>query len=236
MGFMHGTAAKLYANGYALHTFMRGESSPATVEAAEVTTQSKTAKVYIPGMADASLNMEGYFDGAALAVDAILAGIFRAAAQTIVCWWPQGDDFGSYGYGMLGDETQYEIGSNTSAASSVTAALQSSVARERMVCLHALAARTTDSQGTAVEVAALTSLGGVGYVQVTAVGGGGGDLYLEHSSDNITFATLIEFLNIAAIGAFRTAAVVGTVNKYVRARWDIDGGGSLTFQMGFQRL
>lgn len=127
MAFTHGRVAvlKIADSGDTLRdlsAYLTGESLARSVEAAEVTTQSKTAKVYIPGLADGNIPLEGKFDPT---VDGYLAGILRVADQAYE-YYPAGEPVGAScpkyaGVGML---TSYEIRTGLDGASSFTASFQ----------------------------------------------------------------------------------------------------------------
>jgi hypothetical protein len=77
--------------------------------------------------------------------------------------------------------------------------------------------------------------GAVGYLEVTAFSGFTQIVIkLRDSTDNVTFADLITFTTVTAIGAER-ATVSGTVDRYVAASWVKTGTGSATFMVGIAR-
>lgn len=93
---------------------------------------------------------------------------------------------------------------------------------------------TTATAGTAQDGAAGTSLGAQAYLQVNAFTGTGVDLKVEHSTDNSTWATLIDFGTVSARTALR-GAVTGTVNRYLRATSGSGTFSSVTFAMMVKR-
>jgi len=234
MSFGHGTLAKLWANGYDLTAYLQNVASAATVTAEDATTLGKTAKVALPGLADATLNLDGLFDGGANAVDQVLAAALRAAGGTIFTWLPQGDGFGNAGYGLLSDETGYNVATPATGLAKSTATAQSRTGRERGLVAHALAQRTTTGNGSTLDNGAASAAGAVGYLQIIAVTGTGGTVKLCHSTDNVTYVDLITFAASTAVEAQRVE-VSGSVYRYVRAEWTINTSSSLTFQALFCR-
>lgn len=83
---------------------------------------------------------------------------------------------------------------------------------------------TVATAGTAQDNGALTTFGAQAYLQFNAITGTSVDIKVEHSSDNSTWATLIDFGAQSARGAARGAAT-GTVNRYLRAT---SGSGTFT--------
>lgn len=86
-----------------------------------------------------------------------------------------------------------------------------------------------------------TQAGGAGYLHCTAISlGGHTDLTVKcrHSADNITFADLVTFTGLTAIGGQRVE-VAGTVNRYLASSFDFTGAGTgptATFLAGFARF
>jgi len=80
-----------------------------------------------------------------------------------------------------------------------------------------------------------SSNGGVGYLQVTAFSGFTGVIHkIMHSPDDVTYAALVIFTNVTAIGRQRIE-VAGNVDRYLSSSIDVTGAGSITPFMGFSR-
>lgn len=91
---------------------------------------------------------------------------------------------------------------------------------------------TTATAGTAVDDGAGTAFGAQAYLQVTAFSGTSVDILVEHSTDNVTFTTLIDFGAQSAVGASRVAVSnTTTVNRYVRATTGTGTFSSVTFSV-----
>lgn len=93
---------------------------------------------------------------------------------------------------------------------------------------------TTATSGTTVDDGAGTSLGAQAYLQVTAFSGTSVDIIVEHSTDNSSWATLIDFGAQSAVGTARGTAAT-TVNRYVRASTSTGTFSSVTFNVVFVR-
>ena len=89
---------------------------------------------------------------------------------------------------------------------------------------------TVATAGTSQDNGAATTFGAQAYLQFNAITGTSVDVKLEHSTDNTTFTTLIDFGAQSARGAAR-AAVAGTVNRYLRATTGTGTFTSATFAM-----
>lgn len=95
---------------------------------------------------------------------------------------------------------------------------------------------TTATPGTTVDDGAGTAFGAQAYLQVTAFSGTGVDIIIEHSTDNSSWSTLIDFGTQNAIGASRASvANTTTVNRYVRASTGTGTFSSVTFSVAFMR-
>jgi hypothetical protein len=87
--------------------------------------------------------------------------------------------------------------------------------------------------GTFVKVNSIG--GGVGYLQCTAFSGFSGVVpKIMHSPDDSTYATLITFATLAAIGKERKT-VTGTIDRYLSFNGDVTGSGSITLFGGLAR-
>lgn len=95
---------------------------------------------------------------------------------------------------------------------------------------------TVATAGTSIDDTAGTSFGLQAYLQVTAFSGTSVDILLEHSTDNSTFTTLIDFGAQSAVGAVRSSVSnTTTVNRYVRATTSTGTFSSVTFSMVYIR-
>jgi len=77
--------------------------------------------------------------------------------------------------------------------------------------------------------------GGVGYLQATAYSGFTGVIpSIMHSPDDSSYAALINFTSLAAIGKQRVV-ITGVVDRYLSSQIAVTGSGSITLFMGFAR-
>lgn len=234
MAVVHGRRTKVYGQGVDLTSFLRTASLQRTADVAESTPFNNDAKQYTVGMRDGVMNFEGLFDGSAAAVDETLASILGSTSQKVFLVPIGVEALGSTAHGMSGDESTYDVETSTDDVATVTAELQSSTGIDRCLIHKVLGAVSADANGTAIDNAASSAYGGVGYLEVTAASGGGTlTVKVQHSVDNSVWADLITFTGTTAIGAERKA-VTGTVNRYTRAVHAITAG-SQTYVMAFGR-
>jgi hypothetical protein len=99
-----------------------------------------------------------------------------------------------------------------------------------------VAVNATGSGGTGGSFVKVDSnAGGVGYIQCTAFSGLTNLIdKIMHSPDDSTYATLITFATLTAIGKERKT-VSGTIDRYLSNNGDVTGSGSVTVFVGFCR-
>lgn len=96
------------------------------------------------------------------------------------------------------------------------------------------AAETSAGNFTGVDAGALTSLGAVGHLHVTAFDGTDATIKITDSVDEGVYADLISFTQATDVTSERVAAT-GTVNRWTRV--ELTGTfTSITFTVGFARL
>lgn len=227
--FISGKDAVVYSNGNDLTGYLRSISNSAEVETAEATTFADDDKVYVAGLQDATISAEGLFDAT---FDGNLSTITGSGTKSVWSVYPAGDAIGTAGRGYSLDVTNAERTAEVGDVVMVSLEGQSSVGTERIISHHALAQRSTSGTATAIDGAASSANGGVGYIHATAASGTV-TVKVQHSSDNVTFADLITFTNVTAAGAQRSA-VAGTVNRYTRVTYTATSG-TATFVVGFGR-
>jgi len=233
--FLHGSQARVYANGYDLSPYFSSISTSGESDTAETSTLGATAKTYIPGLRDATLSAEGYFDGEANAVDEALS---TALGQDASVWTvlPQGDVIGSYGYGLSAILTSYEVNSPVDGVVDCSAEAQSKVGRERGIVLHVLAARNSSSNAASQNNSAASTNGGAAYLQVMGQTGSASNstVKVQHSVDNSVWTDLVTFTVFNGRTAERRA-ITGTINQYTRASWTPAAGATITFAVLLSR-
>ncbi len=136
MAFSHGTLAVLKVDDSGgtlrdLSSYLTQETLQRTAAAEDVTTQGKTAKVYIPGLADGTIPLEGNFDPT---VDGYLAGALRVPALEYE-FYPAGEPVGATKpkYSGLCILTAYEIRTGVGGKATITGSLQLSDTVTRVV-------------------------------------------------------------------------------------------------------
>lgn len=239
MAFVHGKAATIYSGGYDATAYLTDASRTMTRDAVDVTTLGATgdSKVYIPGLTDATLSLNGFYDPAAQAGDQLWFDHLAAAGDVVTTYYPEGDTIGNLAIVHPNTQTTYTIDSSVGGATGFTVNQQGSTAASG-VSLHALSQETGVGDYTSVDdtgTAGSTSQGGVASLHISeATGMSALTVIIQDSTDDAVWADLITFTDFA-VGGF-TANVIGNVDRYVRARVTVFTGTSATFAVSFARF
>ena len=240
MAFIHGKGTIVLCNQFNLSSFFNEASVARSVETAETTTFSKSAKTYITGLQDATLSLSGLFDGAADATDEELTNVLGSNTGMVITVAPSGTlVIGDRTLSMTGKLTSYEISAPVGDVVSASSEFQADEGVGAGVSLHALSAETATVSSASVDNAASTADGGFATLHVTAnTNNNSGVFKVQHSADNSTWADLVTFSTVATTvkTAERITVASGTtVNRYIRSTFTTAGTGSTTYHINFAR-
>jgi hypothetical protein len=241
-GFQHGRQTRVYVNGFDVSMYLRSVSSPVSVEPTETTTLVNEFKTYIPGMADATIGVEGLWEGSAEGFQALIEDSIQDGQPSI--WLvTHGRTAGSSCYGMAAEETSVAL--ETSATELVTFNVegQSSSFRENGVILKALGEETGAAVSPAHDYGRRVENGAV-YMQALAPGDGASPVLCEavaqHSVDGVTWVDL-EGESGGGFVISETGKLAARIdirdgiNRYTRASWSAGGGTSVPFIIAITR-
>lgn len=234
MAFVHGKSTAVLVDQYNLSAYFNSADYSTTLETGEVTAFGATAKAFLPGLLAGSVSLTGFFDSATAGADAILQAALSASTAKVVSIAPQG--VGTVGNrATLGTalETTYQVSAPVGDIVSASAEMEATGGLWGGVVLADLVARTTSSNTTAVDNAASSASGGVANIHVTAVSFTNVVVKVQHSPDNSTWADLITFTTLTAVGS-ENKTVTGTIDRYTRAIWTLTGA-SFTAAVTFAR-
>jgi hypothetical protein len=232
--FTHGKDTKIYTNGYTLTEYLDSVDASGSVEVADTTTFNNIQRKFVAGLGDATISMQGFFDGDSTAVSTVFQSALASTA--IVTYWPRGDTVPNYGFGYDGDQSAFNVSTTLDNAARVTAAVQSSNGQEPLISLHAMSAEYSAAfTGTTYNYSAASTSGGSAYMQVisaatTAI------ISIRHSSDNFA-ADNDELVAFSAATGRKAERVTfsGAVKQYVRVIGNITAGETITFNIGIYR-
>ena len=240
MAFIHGKGTIVLCNQFNLSTYFNEVSVARSVETAETTTFGKSAKTYITGLQDATLSLNGLFDGAVDATDEELTNVLGSNTGMVITVAPSGTlVIGDRTLSLTGKLTSYEISAPVGDVVSASSEFQADEGVGAGVSLHALSAETATALSASVDNAASTTNGGFGTLHVTAnTNNNSGVFKVQHSSDNSTWADLVTFSTVATTVKTSERVTVAsgtTVNRYIRSTFTTAGTGSTTYHINFAR-
>ena len=231
--FVHGKGARVFAGSVNLTSYLNQASGAATVDVAEASTFGDDDKVYVAGQADATLSGEGYFDLGASGAQETLNAALGASAKSVFSLYHSGDAIGTRGAGFSADATAFEPTADLGDVVGFSFEAQSSVGLERIVSHAAFGTRTIAGTLASVDHAASSTFGGAGYLHVTSLSGSMA-VRIEHSSDDVTFTTLVNFGTVTAVSGTRVA-FSGTAERYTRLVHTPATTGTAAFVAGLAR-
>ncbi len=218
--FYHGSKAKLYVNGRDWSTYARSIKGSVKVDTAEVSTLGEVAKKYVPGMQDATLSIDGIFDGAASRIDQIIQDCLSSSDSNYVTWVINNEGLGKVAYGMEFTENNYEVKAGMGDAATFSFAGQSAGTGglERTVVLWpsgSFAAAASGVSSSGFQWSASNGYGGVLFVQALSQSGSV-RWELEHSGSNAGYTTILTgSYGVSASGASRFSCS-GNVSTWTR--------------------
>lgn len=234
MSFLPGHGAKVFVNEVAVAATVSGCTASHSRALSEVTVVADSGARFVPGLKSGTMALRGPQDTVGQSLHAEIAAAIGTDNTFLATYLPDGDAVGKPAMFALGDPSEWAIDAAVADAVgyTVTAAADESV--EMGYVLHALGARTADANGTSVDRTAAyasTTLGAVAAVHVTAYSGFTSvGLKVQHSTDDSTWADLVSFTSITAVGSQLVRVAPGTtVNRYLRVAVDVTGTGSITF-------
>jgi len=231
VSFVHSKATDVYVNGVDITTFLSKATSSKMVDKAETSCFGATYKAYVPGLTDAQLTLEGYFDGTASAIDAQLQALL-ANDTSLFTLLPIGDAASNPGTSFLGWESSYNILSDITAAVKVAMTAESKtgavpiIIGEPKTTFNAVATTFTPTYDTAL---APTTAGGELHYHVFALTGTGSPtvtLSWQTSPDGSAWTTIATSGAISTAPSYGRIVVAPGVTIDVQSRIAIVRGGS----------
>lgn len=241
--FAHGKSTSLFFNATNLTEYFRSASRSNMVEPAETTVFGKSFKTYIPGLQDATVSLEGLFDGTASAVDDTISGILGSSSDNIVTVALVAPAVGATTYIGEGIATSYGVTSPVADVVSLTVELQSDQGIVSARSLHDNTAVSSTSNLTSYDGGAATSTGWSAALHVhTNSRNGTVDVKIQDSSDNLVFTDVTSgaFTQISASTTgsqfLRSSSGTAQIRRYARGVVTLGGStGSITFMLSLAR-
>jgi hypothetical protein len=229
MTFAHSKNSRVFANERHVSAQLTGWSVGHARQYGEVTTIVDTGARFIPGLMTGSLGLQGLFDSAQFLESEAASAMAFVDNGLLLTVCPDTTALGSRAMFCPADPTSVAV--DASVAEVVTLGIDTipDALVDMGVVLHDHTAETADGNGTSVDRTASSAAGAGASLHVTAYSGlTNAVIKVQHSTNDGTWADLITFATVTGVTSeFKTVA--GTVNRYVRATWDVTGTGSATF-------
>lgn len=239
MSVIHGSKTQVRVNGRDLTGYLKTFDLADTIDKADTTVFSNTAKTCIPGLRDGTIKAGGFWDGALNAVDDVMLAALGASTDSIWTLWPSGEHaVGDVGYAAACVETTYGVRAVETDVIAVSADANANHGIDEVKSHHPLASEATGTIDSAsVDGSAASTAGGVSYLHVTALTATNIVVTVEDSADNASWATLITHSTVVAAGASARIALAttATVRRYTRSQAVITGAGAATYSHAFSR-
>lgn len=224
---VHGSKARLYANGWDMTDFMREATLAGSADAADASTWGLGSKKYVAGRQDATLSGSGVYDGLAGGAVAVLEAALGSAGSVI--YLPQGEGFGKIAKVISATYSGFEIDTPGDDVGGFTFEVQSSSGAGGGRVLRGLTGAldiNANGSGTSLDGLAATAAGGLAALQIVNKGGGAGTLTvsIEDSANDADWAVIAAFAGKTSAHQQEVVAVVGAVRRYLRAVWTVTGG------------
>ena len=234
--FRHGKKTAVFLNSTNMSPYLNDATVTRDIETADTTTFGSTNRSYIVGLDDGGLSLTGMFDGTAGASDEVLAGRILQE-DNVITVMPEGTAVGSRAILAQGDMTAYEINSPVADVVSISSTFQADGGVRQG---YVLVATSGTASGTAASVDFGSSLtnGAVFHLHVTQnTYGSATSFKVQDSADDITFADVATFTNVAGSATTTERLIeLTSVNRYMQAVATITGDtGSVDYAISAAR-
>lgn len=245
MAFNHGKSAKVLVGQYDQSAFFNNADLSWEVDTPESTVFGNDDRTYIAGLRNSTLSFSGFWSmTSSNAPDAVAPGQFGATAASVISYGPAGLAQGSVVYAGQARYTNYSIANPVDGIVGITLDCQITDLLSRCYSLHNLTAVTSDGNGSAYNLGANTSSGGIAYLHVTDItlpATGSVVIAVQDSATSTpgSWSDLIAFTAITCSTATsERKTVTANIDQYVRSEWAFTAvtTGSVTFHVNFQAL
>jgi len=235
MANVHGKSTVVLGDDVALTGDLTTVATSKQMQTPDVTTFGNDDRVFLAGLTEGSIQIDGVYDNATGGSDEELDAALAAASGKILTVGYGGLSIGTRCSMLQAREVSYNLRAAVNDAVRVTASFTGDGAVLGGVSLHDLEQETSTGAFSSHDNSSSTSLGGVGQLHVTAFNGTDVTIKIQDSADDSNWADLITFSSVTGTTQER-ASVTGTVNRYLRA--NVTGGTftSVTFAVSFGRL
>lgn len=238
MAFVPSYKSRVLLGALNLSCEIRNMSIDSTTDMLDVSTICDTAKAYIPGMDSGSFSADGPLDVSSSTNDPFdILTDFKATGLPLT-YAPRGLATGTEV--LLADtlESNYTSSNTPTGTADFSLSAQVTGGVDSGVSVEDLTAITATGNGTARDLTAASTNGGVAHIHVTAFSGLTSDVVtIEQSANGTTgWTTLVTFASVTGVTSERVVVAPGTsVARYLRVVDTVTGTGSVTRAVSFAR-
>jgi hypothetical protein len=243
VAFVFGTSSRVWLDGLDASCNINDVTLEQEVDEAEVTTLCSTIKDYIPGLAEVTLEIEGFYDtNTAVPANTLEAWMESRIGSTFpTVFAPEGgNELGDPLYIMNGFLQEYSIENTVDEAASMEMTLRGTAGLSRGQILAPMASRTTTGDGSPLDGGAASTAGGVAVLSVAGVSGTTPSLTVK-IQDTADISGTPVWTDVATFSAVTAKdglylELPSNIKRYVRAQWTISGTTpNFQFNVGFKR-
>lgn len=244
MAFVFGTSARAWLDGLQAACAINDITMEAELDEAEVTTLCSIIKDYIPGLAEVTVEMEGFFDTNTASPANTLEAWLSARLGSIfplTLAFEGGEELGDPVYMMNGFLQSFSVEDTVDEAASMELTFRATASLSRGQVVLPEGTRTTSGTSGYIDNVTGTTAGGVAVLSVSSVSGTTPTLEvdIEHTADDPAgapvWAPLASFTIENAING-QYLVLPSTINRAIRVSYTIAGTTpSFTFNVGVKR-
>lgn len=227
----HGKDTRVLVNNAHLSVSISGWRYEHRRLLSDVSVLTSNGEQFIPGQLGGSLGINGVFDSAVGDIVATMNTAATTEGGLLITAFPETPAVGSFAVFGEGNISARDYPAPVKDAVRVDITGTPNDGLDMGRTLHVLGAETADGNSTNVDNAASSAGGAVATLHVTVYTGFTNVVFkVQHSPDNSAWSDLITFTTVTGT-TWQRSAVTGTVNRHLRAFWDVTGSGSATFAM-----
>lgn len=229
MTFAHSKNSRVFVNERHVSAQLTGWSVGHSRQYSEVTSIVETAAKFIPGLMTGSLGLQGLFDSAQFLESEAASAMGAVDNGLLITVCPYTTVLGARAMFCPTDPESVAVDAALAAAVTLAVDTVPDAMVDMGVVLHDHTAETADDDGDSVDRGASSPNGAAASLHLTAYTGLTNIIVkIQDSPDDAIWSDLITF-STATAATYQFLTVAGTVDRYVRASWNVTGTGSATF-------
>jgi hypothetical protein len=234
--FTHGKDAKVLVDQFDMSADLTQYNFGLSTQTVDVTTFSNADRVYLPGLNEGSISVQGVFNNATDRTDEELSAL--RGAETVISASPQSfAAIGDQAHMVNGFLDDYSPRSTVNDAVRFSSGVTASAGAFLGVTIHHNNQESTTGTFASVDAGASyapSTNGAAAFLHVTQFDGTNATVTIEDAATEPTYGSLVAFTQVTAVGSEKVT-VAGNVERFVRI--NLTGTfTTITFVVTFARL